>query len=131
MSILGRRVSVRAVVIVVVMMIVGALLPVLSKTPSRDVYLVVRGMAFYLEGDLDTPNPTIHVTAGETVRVVLRNQDRGMTHDFTVPALGEGVDPIEWNERAEVTFDVPKTPGTYEYLCRPHMLMMKGTIVIE
>ena len=35
---------------------------------------------------------------------------------------------IDWDESAEVTFDVPDTPGTYEYVCRPHHLMMRGII---
>ena len=35
---------------------------------------------------------------------------------------------IDWNERNDVVFDVPDEPGTYEYVCRPHQLMMKGTL---
>src|SRR5688572_2436058 len=132
MSILGRKVSIRAVAVTVVaLLLLGGLLPVMSKTPSREITLVAQGMAFYLEGDMNTPNPVIHVRAGETVRVVLRNQDRGMMHDFIVPALGEGLDAIQWNESADVTFDVPETPGTYEYECRPHRLMMKGRIIVD
>jgi plastocyanin len=131
MSIFGRRVSVRAVAALAAVLVVGALLPVMSKTPSREITLVARGMAFYLEGDPNTPNPTIRLSAGETVRVVLRNEDRGMTHDFAVPALDEALGATDWDETEDVTFDVPATPGTYEYVCRPHMLMMRGTIVVE
>jgi plastocyanin len=25
-------------------------------------------------------------------------------------------------------FEVPTTPGTYEYVCRPHLAMMRGTL---
>ena len=131
MSILGRRVSIRAVITLAAVLIVAALLPVTSKTPSREISLVARGMAFYLEGDPNTPNPTIRVSPGETVRLVLHNQDRGMTHDFAVPALDEALDPIDWDETEDVTFDVPETPGAYEYLCRPHMLMMRGKLIVE
>lgn len=131
MSLFGRRVSLRAVTAMVAVLIVAALLPVMSKTPSREITLIARGMAFYLEGDLNTPNPTIRVGRGETVRVVLRNQDRGLTHDFTIPALDEALDAIDWNETGDVTFDVPETPGTYEYVCRPHGLMMRGKILVE
>jgi plastocyanin len=69
--------------------------------------------------------------AGERVRIVLRNEDRGITHDFAVPAFDAALDQIDWNEEEDVTFDVPKTPGRYEYICRPHMLMMRGQIVVQ
>jgi plastocyanin len=130
MSILGRKISARWVAIFAVAMIVGALLPVMTKTPAREITLVARDMAFYLEGDHAHPNPDIEVKAGEHVRIVVRNEERGMTHDFAVPVVGASVDLLEWNERGEVAFDVPTTPGTYEYVCRPHMLMMKGILKV-
>ena len=132
MSILGQEVSIRvsmkAVAAIAGLIVLAALLPARSGTPTREVTLVARGMAFYLDGDPSTPNPTLEVRAGERLRVVLRNQDRGMTHDFTVPAVAAAMDAIDWNESGEVTLDVPDTPGTYEYVCRPHVLMMRGTI---
>jgi plastocyanin len=130
MSILGRKISAKWVAIFAFAMILGALLPVMTKMPAREITLVARGMAFYLEGDDARPNPDIEVKAGEHVRIVLRNEERGMTHDFAVPAVGAAVDLLEWTERGEVTFDVPATPGTYEYVCRPHMLMMKGILKV-
>jgi plastocyanin len=54
-----------------------------------------------------------------------------MTHDFSVPALGEALDAVEWNESGDVIFDVPDRPGTYEYRCRPHGLMMRGILVVH
>ena len=128
MSILGRTVSMKAVAAIAGLMLLAALLPARSGTPTREVVLVAKGMAFYLEGVPNRPNPTLEVRAGERLRVVLRNQDRGMTHDFTVPAVAAAMDAIDWNESGEVTLDVPDTPGTYEYVCRPHVLMMRGTI---
>jgi plastocyanin len=130
MSILGRKISTKWVVALAVAMVVGALLPVMTKAPVREIVLVARNMAFYLDGDFTHPNPDIEVKAGEQLRVVVRNEERGMTHDFAVPAAAAGVDPLEWNDRGEVTFEVPATPGTYEYLCRPHMLMMKGVLKV-
>ena len=131
MSIFGRRVSVRAVAAAVAILVVATLLPVMSKTPSREIRLVARGMAFYLESDPNTPNPVLRLKAGETLRIVLLNQDRGMTHDLAIPALDEALAPVDWDERSGVTVEVPDAPGTYEYVCRPHMLMMRGTIVVE
>jgi plastocyanin len=61
---------------------------------------------------------------------VLRNEERGMAHDFAVPALDAVTRLLDWNESDTVTFDVPRTPGTYEYVCRPHLLMMRGTLLV-
>jgi plastocyanin len=129
MSILGRKVSIKPVSVLAVCMVVGALIPAMSKTPSREITLVARDMAFYLENDAENPNPTIVVRAGETVRVVLRNEERGMRHDFAIPALrSASMEGLDWNERGELTLRVPDQPGTYEYACRPHRLMMRGTL---
>jgi plastocyanin len=38
---------------------------------------------------------------------------------------------ITWNQSGEVVFDVPENPGTYEYVCQPHRLMMRGTIEVR
>jgi plastocyanin len=131
MSILGRKVSVRWVAALVLAMVVGALLPVMTTGPAREITLVARDMTFYLDGNFDRPNPEIRVKAGETVRIVVRNEERGYTHDFAVPAIGARVRQLEWNERGDVTFDAPSTPGTYEYVCTPHMLMMRGTLKVD
>jgi plastocyanin len=128
MSIMGRRVPVRVVAAVAVLLIaVVGLLPVLTKARAREITLVARDMAFYLDGN-ETANPVIDVKAGETVKVVLRNRDRGMTHDFAVPDLGAAMKALDWNEQDDLTFDAPDEPGTYEYVCRPHLVMMKGKI---
>ena|SRR5687767_480569 len=131
MSIWGRQVSIKLIAVVVVVVVVGAWLAAVSRTPSREVVLVVRGMAFYLESDPARPNPTLTFTAGERVRVVLRNEERGFTHDFAVPAVKAATDLINWNDEASVTFNVPDRPGTYEYVCEPHAMMMQGRIVVR
>ena len=130
MSILGKRIPLRAIAAMAVLMILAVLAPALSKTPTREITLVAKGMAFYLESDLKTPNPTLDIKAGERVRITLRNQERGIIHDFAVPVLKKSVDQLGWNESDEVTFTAPKQPGTYQYECQPHRLMMRGTIRI-
>ena len=131
MSIFGRRVPVQAIAAAALLMLLAALLPALSNTPAREIRLVTRGMAFYLADDPTTPNPEIVVGAGERVRVILRNDDRGMTHDFAVPALDAALAPIGWSESRDLVFDAPDAAGTYTYECRPHRLMMRGTIRVR
>ena len=128
MSVLGHRVSAKAIAAMTVLMLGIALLPALSSTPTREVTLVAKGMAFYLEDDPRTANPTIDIKAGERVRIVIKNQDRGLTHDFAFPAVRALSKALTWNQSGQVKFKAPKTPGTYEYFCQPHRLMMKGII---
>jgi len=131
MSMWGRRISIEAVAIVVVLLVVGGLLTAVTRTPAREITLVARGMAFYLESDPSTPNPTLMLKAGERVRVTLRNEERGFTHDFAVPAVDVATDLINWNENAGVTFEVPDRPGAYDYVCEPHAMMMRGRIIVQ
>lgn len=144
MSILGRHIPLRILVTVVLVLVVTggvlvrAALPALGTTlwwppaggPARDIVLVVRNMAFYLEDDPATPNPTIRLQPGERVRIVLRNVDRGMIHDFAVPALQTAVDAVRWNEEGDVVLAAPSSPGTYQYVCRPHEAMMNGKLIV-
>ena len=132
MSILGRKVSAKAVAAVAAALVfAAALLPVTTKAPDREITLVVRGMAFDLDGDFTHPNPVIAVRAGEHVRISVRNEERGLTHDFAVPQLGEATNLLDWNEADSVSFEAPGRAGTYQYVCNPHMLMMKGILKVD
>jgi hypothetical protein len=130
MSILGRKISGKAVTAVAAALVVAALLPVMTKAPDREIRLVVRGMAFYLDGDFTHPNPVIEMRRGENVRIEVRNEARGLTHDFAVPQLGEATNLLDWNEADAVSLEAPDRPGTYQYVCNPHMAMMKGTLKV-
>ena len=130
MSIWGHRVSIKLVVTAIAVVMLGVFAIAVARPAPRQITLVVRGMAFYLEGG-ELPNPTITIKPGERVRVVLRNQDRGFTHDFAFPAMDAALSPISWNESDDVVFDAPAKPGIYDYWCRPHMMMMRGKIIVQ
>lgn len=102
-----------------------------AREDAREIQLVARGMAFYLAGDPATPNPTITVAAGERVRFVLRNEATGLLHDLAVGGLGIALEPLAVGQVGDASVEVPDRPGRYEYRCRPHAAMMKGTLVIE
>lgn len=131
MSIMGRRIPIRVILLVAACLIVGTLIPVMSRSEAREIHLVVRDMAFYLADDPGTANPTITVKAGETVRLVVRNDDRGLKHDFALPVADASTKTLAFGERGEVTLTVPSQPGTYEYVCRPHRAMMRGLIKVQ
>ena len=130
MSIMGRRVPVRDLIVLVTVIVLAGLIPVLSRSEVREIHLVTRDMAFYLEGDSQTSNPTLTVRAGESIRIVVRNDDQGLMHDFAVPISNASTKMLRVGERGDVTLTAPTTPGTYEYVCRPHRPMMRGRIQV-
>jgi plastocyanin len=130
MSIWGRKVSAKMIATVVAVLLLGAFAVAVTRPAPREVTLVARGMAFYLE-DGTQPNPTLVFKAGERVRILVRNEDRGISHNLAVPSVKAEFAPIGWNQSADVVFEVPATPGAYEYWCRPHMMMMRGQIIVH
>jgi hypothetical protein len=113
-------------------MLVLMLFPLLasSRTPRRDIVLVARGMAFYL-ADGSGPNPMLTLKPDEKVRLVLRNQDPGVTHDFTVPAWNLATQQLHGAGEASIVVRAPSTRGMQEYRCNPHATMMRGHIAVE
>src|SRR6185295_14332501 len=93
---LGRAVG---AILVAGALVFGAIALSARGPGPREIRIVVRDMTFYLEGGTD-PNPTLHLRAGETVRLVLKNEDEGMTHDFAIPDWGAGTKRIEGGEEA-------------------------------
>jgi plastocyanin len=130
MSIGGRKVPAALIAFVALASAAAAaaMIPVISSPEPREIRLVTRNMAFYLDADPMTPNPTIVARAGETIRISIRNEEQGIRHDFAVPALTASLDPLDWQEAGSVTIRVPEGPGSYEYACRPHRLMMQGVL---
>ena len=123
----------RKVLIFCAMAVVAMLLPMIASSDldkGREVRLVVRDMTFYLEGQ-DQPNPTLRFRAGEKVRLVLKNEDAGMDHDFTVAQWDVRTKMLEGKGEDAVVFRVPRTRVTDTYQCSPHAKMMRGTLVVE
>jgi hypothetical protein len=98
--------------------------------PVREIRLVVRDMTYFADGST-APNPTLTVHRGEQVRVVLRNEDAGMIHDFAVRAWNVRTARLDAGEEAVIEFDAPEQPGTGTYSCTPHGETMRGTIRVE
>ena len=113
-----------------------ALLPIVAASrgadaPPREVTIVARDMAFYVDGQ-PTPNPTLRFKAGERVRLVLRNEDAGMTHDFVITSWEVATRSIsERGAAAAVEFRVPGDRSASAYHCTPHSEMMRGGIQVD
>jgi plastocyanin len=99
--------------------------------PSREIVLTARNMAFYLAGN-PQPNPTLRVRAGESITLVLRSEDAGITHDFAVKAWDVATSLLTGKGAVSVSFRVPdRREGPQEYVCSAHAIMMRGTIEVE
>lgn len=125
---LGSAVLIAAVAVAVV----AAFLPLTAERGEpREIGVVIRNMAFYLEGH-DEPNPAIHVGRGETIALLVRNDDAGITHDFAVHAWGVSTGRLGGGSSERVVFTVPDAVrSSVEYVCNPHAEMMLGTFVID
>ncbi len=112
--------------------IVAASRPAAKADPDpREIRIVAREMAFFVDGD-ETANPTVRFRAGERVRLVLRNEDAGMTHDFAIHAWKIGTKTLTAKgAETAVVFRVPDERGTTPYQCTPHAQMMRGSIQVE
>lgn len=87
-------------------------------------------MTYYVDGQRES-NPTLRVARGEHVRIRLRNDDPGMSHDFAIRAWHKGTAVTRHLENAVVEFTAPGVPGETGYSCTPHGEMMRGTIRVE
>lgn len=97
----------------------------------REIVLVARQMSFQVEGDPGALNPTLRLRAGSRVRIVLRNEERGITHSFTIPAWDVDTGTFDAPGTGRVEFRVPLANGPLDYVCTPHAKMMRGTIVVQ
>jgi plastocyanin len=102
--------------------------PACQTSAVRDVTLVTRGMTFALAERPDEPNPMLRFRSGERVRLMLKNEATGLSHDVAIPAWNVSVDPIPSGQVATTVFTVPDVAGPVEYLCRPHAAMMNGVV---
>jgi hypothetical protein len=104
------------------------------RPEPRELTLIARGMAFYLSGD-PTPNPRLIAGRGETLRITLRNEDRGMAHDLAIPsrAGGRKSTPVlrDAGESADLNLRAPEEAGEYVYLCSLHSGMMRGVLEVR
>jgi plastocyanin len=98
--------------------------------PTREITLVARGMSFVLQDAPDQPNPTIHLRAGERIRLVLRNEAPGLLHDIEIPDWDVRLDQIRSGQTTDLTFVVPAQAGRHEYRCRPHSTLMRGVVEV-
>lgn len=131
---MSERTKKRFLLALISLAVVGALsfaVAATSKQPPREIVLVTRGVAFYLPGD-STPNPTLFVGPGESVRLRLVNEDRGMQHDWVAGSLGIATRLLPGDGSADsVTFTAPLERGAHRYVCSAHAALMSGWLEVH
>jgi len=122
--------SIRAGLLLVVTVVTLAVVPriVATREQVREIRVVAKNMTYYADGGSDA-NPAIRLAPGEQVRVTFRNEDRGMSHDFGIPAFGIGTGLVAFGTEKSIVFKVPGTPAAATYICTPHAAMMSGSIL--
>ena len=93
----------------------------------REITIVSRNMAFHLDGQA-AANPTLTLRAGEAITLRFRNDSPGVLHDLVIEPLGVATNLVATGRTTTVSFQVPDRPGRYSYSCRPHALMMHGSL---
>ena len=133
MTIRAKNRAIVAGIVIAVAAVLASLLPMLASSESaaaRDVHIVIRDMAFYLDGKGD-PNPTLVFRSGESVRLFVRSEDAGMDHDFVVKKWKVQSNTLNGRGETAVTIKVPREAATETYFCTPHARKMRGTIRVE
>jgi plastocyanin len=122
---------IRVSLVVLLLTGAGMFLPrlVASRESIREIRITARNMAFHVDS-LAELNPGLALTAGEQVKVIFRNEDRGMLHDFGIPAWGVQTGGVEWGTERTITFKVPPAASAAAYTCTPHSAMMSGRIIV-
>jgi plastocyanin len=108
----------------------GVVLGADNVSSVREIQLVARDMTFYVDGQ-DAPNPTLHARPGERIRIILRNTDVGMSHDFVIRSWSVNTRLLKGKGQDSIEFTVPETRGSHAYSCTPHAEMMGGTIAVN
>ena len=124
--------NVRVSLVILLLVSTGMLLPRLVDTREaiREIRITARDMSFLVEA-MAGPNPTLALAAGEQVKVTIRNEEKGMLHDFSIPEWGVRTGSVEWGDERSITFRVPAAASTLSYVCSPHSVMMSGRIIVS
>ena len=74
-------------------------------------------------------NPTLYAESGSKVKLIFRNEARGIEHHLVIEGLDVETDVLRPGEREEISFSVPLQDTVLTYSCYLHP-MMEGKFVI-
>lgn len=85
----------------------------------RTIVVTAKDMQFNLT------KPDMPIAPGESIRIILHNDDPGMKHDLVLPDLGIRTPLLKAGEQATLEFIMPDS-GVLEYFCSLHPVSMSG-----
>ena len=133
MTVRAKNKAITAAAILSIGALLATVLPMMASTDfdkRRDVHLVIRDMAFYVDGRGE-PNPTLQFRRGERIRVIVSSEDIGMNHDFVVKDWKVASRLLHGRGEEVVNIKVPRDAESTTYACTPHAEKMRGSILIE
>lgn len=101
-----------------------------GDSQARELVLIAKDLAFYETGKTQ-PNPDLVFKKGETVRLVIVNEEPGkILHCFTLAGLDiKTSNHLEFGQ-SETLIVTPKKKGEFGYSCMLHPLM-SGKVVVN
>ena len=118
-----RRVS---PLVVCSMLLVGIALVAgesMRSGPNLVIEVVAEDLAF--RGN----NPTLYAEPGSEVKLIFRNEARGIEHHLVIEGLGVETAILRPGEHEEISFSVPMQDTVLTYSCYLHPIM-KGKFVV-
>ena len=94
-----------------------------SSGRIHEVNIVIDSMAFA------TDTNVLSVEEGDTIRLIIHNEDAGTMHAFEIEELNLRVNNIHYDEVVSADINVNDLPDQLNYTCRNHFLM-EGTIFL-
>jgi plastocyanin len=100
--------------------------------PTTDeMTLVGRDVAFWLAGQQDHPNPTLELSKGKPVKLVVRNDEpEKVLHCFTIGGLDVKTTRDLATGESETLVFTPSETGVFTYACLMHP-MMAGKVIVR
>ena len=113
-------------VIVFALFLLGITLVVVEAMRDRpDAILEVVSENLVFRGN----NPTLYAELGSKVKLIFRNESRGIEHNLAIEGLDVDTGILRPGERAEISFSVPLRDTVLAYSCMLHPVM-KGKFVV-
>ena len=112
--------------IVFALVLIGiTLATVMAARDSPNVIMEVVAENFVFKGN----NPTLYAESGSKVKLIFRNEARGIEHHLGIEGLKVETDVLRPGEREEISFVVPLRDTVLTYSCYLHPAM-KGNFVV-
>ena len=112
--------------IVFALVLIGiTLATVMAMRDSPNVIMEVVAENFVFRGN----NPTLYTEPGSKVKLIFRNEARGIEHHLGIEGLKVETDVLRPGEREEISFVVPLRDTVLTYSCYLHPAM-KGKFVV-